>query len=224
MRHRRGRERVRRDLRQEILDFIVRWYRDERTYPTVREIQEGLKISSPSVVDYHLRRLEEAGVITRISRQSRGIRLRDGLENLIAEDHLIPIPLLGPIAAGEPIPDPAAEPIAWLRVPREWLPAGDGWFALRVQGNSMIDALVRDGDLIIVKPTPQVEAGEMAVVWLADRQETTLKHVYPEGDYVRLQPAHPAMPPLRVPAAVVRIQGRVVQVIRNPNGFSGPMR
>ncbi|MCS6964795.1 transcriptional repressor LexA [Thermoflexus sp.] len=216
------RSRIRRDLRQEILAFIVRWYQQERTYPTVREIQKGLKISSPSVVDYHLRRLEEEGLIVRVGRRSRGIRLRRWPDGLAPEADLIPIPFLGSIAAGEPIPNPGATPLAWIRIPRLWLVDGNGLFALRVQGNSMVDALVGDGDLIIVKPIPQVEEGEMAVVWLADRHETTLKRVYREGDRIRLQPAHPAMTPLYVPAEVVHIQGKVVQVLRNLNGIPLP--
>ncbi len=213
----------RRNLRQEILTFIARWYHREKTYPTVREIQKGLKISSPSVVDYHLRRLEEEGLIARVGRRSRGIRLRHWPDGLAPDGDLIPIPFLGPIAAGDPIPHPSAEPLAWIRVPRLWLASGNDLFALRVQGSSMIDALVGDGDLIIVKPTSEVEDGEMAVVWLMDRHETTLKYVYREGDHIRLQPAHPAMSPLYVPAEVVQIQGRVVQVLRNLNGLPLPV-
>ncbi len=210
--------RVRRDLRREILEFIIRWHQRERTYPTVREIQKGLGISSPSVVAYHLHRLEEEGLIERVGRRSRGIRLRRGPGGWPLNDDLVAIPFLGPIAAGEPIPNPHAEPIGRVRIPQAWLGDRDGLFALQVQGNSMTDALVGDGDLIIVKPTPRVENGEMAVVWLADRQETTLKRVYIEGDRVRLQPAHPTMAPIEVPAESVRIQGKVIQVVRHLDG------
>lgn len=220
---RRHRSRVRRDLRQEILAFIARWYRQERTSPTVREIQRGLKISSPSVVDYHLRRLEEEGLIARMGRRSRGIRLRRWPDGMAPEEDLIPIPFLGPIAAGEPIPNPNTEPLAWIRIPRTWLVDDNGLFALRIHGDSMIDALVGNGDVIIVKPTPEVEDGEMAVVWLTDHHETTLKRVYREKDRVRLQPAHPAMSPLDVPAEVIQIHGKVIQVLRNLNGISLPM-
>ncbi|HXF68718.1 MAG TPA: transcriptional repressor LexA [Thermoflexus sp.] len=219
----RRRARVRRDLRNEILSFIARWYQQERTYPTVREIQKGLKISSPSVVDYHLRRLEEGGLIGRVGRRARGIRLRHWPDGLPPPDDLIPIPFLGPIAAGQPIPNPNTEPIAWIRIPRTWLGDPADLFALRVQGNSMIDALVKDGDWIIVKPVQQVKNGEMAVVWLLDRHETTLKHFYLEEDRVRLQPAHPTMAPLYVPAEVVQIQGKVVHILRNLNGFPPPI-
>ncbi|MCS7251829.1 MAG: transcriptional repressor LexA [Anaerolineae bacterium] len=211
----------RRDLRREILSFIARWYQAERAYPTIREIQKGLKISSPSVVNYHLRCLEEEGLILRIGRRSRGIRLRRWPDSLTMdmEENTISIPLLGSIAAGDPIPDPSSHPLAWIRIPQRWLVDGNGLFALRVQGNSMVDAMVGDGDLIIVKTIPQVEEGEMAVIWLADRHETTLKRVYREGDRIRLQPAHPAMPPMYVPAEVVQIQGKVLHVLRNLNGI-----
>jgi len=221
---RRGRRaRGRRDLRREILAFIAQWHQRERTYPTVREIQEGLGISSPSVVDYHLRRLEEAGYIVRVGRQARGIRLRHGPDGHAPEEDLIPIPFLGTIAAGEPIPRPDTTPLAWIRIPRPWLADGTDLFALRVRGDSMADALVGDGDLILVKPVPEVQDGEMAVVWLADRHETTLKRVYREGDRIRLQPAHPTMDPLYVPAEAVQIQGQVVQVLRSLNGVPFPM-
>ncbi len=217
------RSRVRRDLRQEILNFVAKWQRQERTWPTIREIQKGLRISSPSVVAYHLRRLEEEEFIERVGRRSRGIRLRRWPDGLAPEAELIPIPFLGSIAAGEPIPQPSAEPRGWIRIPQPWLADGDDLFALRVQGDSMVDALVGDGDLIIVKSTPSVEDGEMAVVWLADRHATTLKRVYREGNLVRLQPANPTMSPLYVPAEVVQIQGKVVQVLRSLNGVPFPM-
>ncbi|WP_376788781.1 transcriptional repressor LexA [Thermoflexus sp.] len=220
---RRRRSRIRRNLRQEILHFIARWYQQERTYPTVREIQRGLKISSPSVVDYHLRQLEKEGLIVRVGRRSRGIRLRQWPDGLAPVEDMILIPFMGSIAAGEPIPHPDAEPHAWIRIPRPWLAHGNGLFALQVRGNSMIDALIGDGDLIIVQPTPEVRDGEMAVIWLTDRHETALKYVYREGDRVRLQSAHPIMSPFDVPAEVVQIQGKVVQVLRSLNGIPLPL-
>ncbi len=221
----RQRSRARRDLRTEIFRFIARWHRAQGTSPTVREIQKGLQISSPSVVHYHLRQLEEAGLVQRLDRRSRGLRLRQWPDGLAPSEDLIPLPLMGSIAAGDPLPDPNAEPQGWIPIPRIWLPGSDGLFALRVRGDSMIDALVRDGDLIVVKPAAQVENGEMAVVWLRDRHATTLKHVYyePERRRIRLQPAHPSMKPLVLPEKDVQIQGKVIQVFRNLNGTSFPI-
>jgi repressor LexA len=132
---------------------------------------------------------------------------------------------MGFIAAGDPIPNPDAEPQGWILIPRLWLLETDGLFVLRVRRDSMIDALVRDGDLIVVKHAARVENGEMAVVWLRDRHATTLKHVYyePERRRIRLQPAHPSMKPLVLPEKDVQIQGKVIQVFRNLNGTSFPI-
>jgi len=222
---RRRRVQARRDLRREIYRFIVRWHREQGTYPTVREIQKGLRISSTSLVHYHLRRLEEAGLVQRFDRRSRGIRIRQWPDGLAPQEDRISLPFMGSIAAGDPLPDPAAEPQGWIPVLRTWLPDEDGLFVLRVRGDSMIDALVRDGDLIVVKPAARVENGEMAVVWLRDRQATTLKHVYYEPDQrrIRLQPAHPSMKPLVLPEEDVQIQGKVLQVFRNLNGIPFPI-
>ncbi|WP_448601375.1 transcriptional repressor LexA [Thermoflexus hugenholtzii] len=220
----RRRVQARRGLRMEIYRFIARWHREQGTYPTVREIQKGLRISSTSLVHYHLRRLEEAGLVQRFDRRSRGIRLRQWPDGLRPQEDLISVPFMGFIAAGDPIPDPDAEPQGWIPIPRLWLLETDGLFVLRVRGDSMIDALVRDGDLIVVKPAAWVENGEMAVVWLRDRQATTLKHVYYEPDQrrIRLQPAHPLMQPLVLPEEDVQIQGKVIQVLRNLNGAPLP--
>lgn len=212
------RERARRDLRREILACIARWYRERGVYPTVREIQAELRVSSPSVVDYHLRRLEEAGIIRREGRRSRGIRLLQWPDGEPLPYGLRRIPLVGAIAAGHPLPAPTGDPAGWLLLPETWLPPGEDFFALQVQGTSMLDALIGDGDLLIVKPVPQVENGQMAVVWLSDRQEVALKYVYCTGDRVLLKSAHPAFPPFEVPAAAVQIRGQVIQVVRRLDG------
>ncbi len=199
-----------------IRDFI--W---ERGYPpTVRDIARELGISSTSVVDYHLRRLERAGWIERDPRSSRGIRLTAAGARGLGLGEIISIPLLGDIAAGEPIPIPSSDfsllgVEETIELTRSLVGDPQDLYALRVRGNSMIDAMIHDGDIVIMRPTPSVENGEMAAVWLEDREEITLKRVYREGERVRLQPANPMMAPIYVDdPRQVKIQGKVVMVIR----------
>lgn len=196
---------------QRILEFL-REYLDENGYPpTVREIGAAIGVKSTSLVSYYLRRLEEEGQIARDPAVSRGLRLVD--EEV---EETVSIPMMGTIVAGEPIASealPDEDPIELHRalVGRKV----DELFALKVQGNSMIDALINSGDTVILRQQQRVENGEMAAVWLDDPGETTLKKVYYEGDnQVRLQPANPTMDPLYVPADNVRIQGKVVMVLR----------
>ncbi len=200
-----------------ILDFIQKFIADYGYPPTVREIGEATNISSTSVVDYNLKALERLGLIRRDREVSRGIDLlvdpiRQALGNLVR------VPVLGVIAAGEPIPVPdenTAYADEVLELTRDILLGyGDELYALRVQGNSMIDALVKDGDIVIMRPQRMVENGEMAAVWLKERQETTLKRFYREGPMVRLQPANPTLKPIFVPAQQVEVQGKVVAVLR----------
>lgn len=199
-----------------IRDFI-----QERGYPpTVRDIARELGISSTSVVDYHLKRLERAGWIERDPRSSRGIRLTGAGARGLGLGEIISVPLLGDIAAGEPIPVPSSDfsllgVEETVELTRSIVGDPRDLYALRVRGNSMIDAMIHDGDIVIMRPTPSVENGEMAAVWLEDREETTLKRVYWEGGRVRLQPANPTMAPIYVDdPRQVKIQGKVVMVIR----------
>jgi len=211
-------DKIRLSARQaRILDFIQKFIADYGYPPTVREIGEATNISSTSVVDYNLKALERLGLIRRDHEVSRGIDLlvdpiRQALGNLVR------VPVLGVIAAGEPIPVPdenTAYADEVLELTRDILLGyGDELYALRVQGNSMIDALVKDGDIVIMRPQRMVENGEMAAIWLKERQETTLKRFYREGPMVRLQPANPTLKPIFVPAQQVEVQGKVVAVLR----------
>ncbi len=200
-----------------ILEFIQRFLADYGYPPTVREIGEATGISSTSVVDYNLKVLERKGIIRRDRDISRGIDLLvDPVRRAL--DNLVRVPVLGVIAAGEPIPVPdenTAYADEVLELTRDILLGyGDDLYALRIQGNSMIDALVKDGDIVIMRAQQAVENGEMAAIWLKERQETTLKRFYREGPMVRLQPANPTMKPLFVPAQQVEVQGKVVAVVR----------
>ncbi len=199
--------------RQEaILRFIARFL-DENGYPpSIRDIGGAVGISSTSVVNYNLNVLEREGYIARDREVSRGLKLvgqgRD-------REHLISVPLLGRIAAGDPIPVPGdVVPEEHLELARGILRDEEEIYALQVQGESMIDALINDGDVVIMKHQKVADNGDMVAVWLRDKEETTLKKIYHEGDRVRLQPANPTMEPIYVNPASVEIQGKVVMVIR----------
>jgi repressor LexA len=200
-----------------IVEFI-REFIDEHDYPpSIRQIQEACNISSTSVVDYNLRILERNGYIRRDREVSRAIEL---LEPGGRRPRVVPVPIIGTIAAGQPIPVPSADtwqtfdPDETLEVPPDMVSGGENVYALRVKGNSMIDALVNDGDIVIMEPAPAARNGDMVAAWLKREQEATLKHLYREGSRVRLQPANEAMQPIYTEADNVEVQGRVIGAIR----------
>jgi repressor LexA len=203
---------------QDIMSFIQEFIMDHRYPPTVRDIQRGCEISSTSVVDYNLRRLQKLGYLKREPDVSRGIELiGEGLRGM--REDIVSIPIMGSIAAGEPLHVPDASGSVDGGFDRIDLPAslaGDkpDLFALRVKGTSMIDALVADGDLVIIEPASDASDGEMVAAWLDELEETTLKRFYLEGDTVRLQPENESMSPLRVPASEISVRGKVVGVVR----------
>ncbi|HJO81054.1 MAG: transcriptional repressor LexA [SAR202 cluster bacterium] len=203
---------------EQILQFIRDFMDDHRYPPTVRDIQGGCNISSTSVVDYNLHKLEERGYMRREREVSRGIELV-GEGRPDARDDIVSVPVMGNIAAGElmHVPDAAGnvdENYDSVELPSSMAGAGSDAFALRVKGTSMIDALVADGDLVVLRPATQANNGEMVAAWVESLEETTLKRFYLEGDMVRLQPANETMPPILVPAKDVSVRGRVVGVIR----------
>ena len=202
------------EKQQRILDFVQEFL-DEHDYPpSIRDIQNGCNISSTSVVDYNLKRLEEKGLIRRDREVSRAIELLNGQGE--RRRRTIAVPLLGRIAAGIPIPahpDQAA-PEELVELTEEQARGRNNLYALRVQGTSMIDALINDGDIVVLEPREVAEPGEMVAAWIEDRAETTLKRWYPEGAKVRLQPMNSTMEPIYEDATNVRVQGRVVATIR----------
>ncbi len=201
---------------QKILDYIQQHVERIGYPPTVREIGEAVGITSTSHVTYYLNQLEEQGYIARENRVSRGIRVLEAEEEPVAEvRETLSVPYLGYIGASQPI---AYEPLAGdetVELSQALLGRDvSDLFALTVQGDSMIDALINDGDLIILRDQEEVNNGELAAVWIEDPGETTLKKYYREGNQVRLQPANPTMDPIYVPANNVHVQGKVVMVIR----------
>ncbi|MBN2462016.1 MAG: repressor LexA [Dehalococcoidia bacterium] len=199
------------ETRQRILKFI-RGFIEERGYaPTVRDILKGCNISSTAVVQHHLNILEREGHIHRDPEIFRSIQLLD-------RKNVVKVPLLGSIAAGEPIPVPDLgtwknEAIDTLELTDE-LTQGKEVYALKVKGFSMIDALIDDGDIVLIEATNTADDGDMVAVWLKDKQEVTLKRLFQEQQMIRLQPSNAQMEPLYVNPKNVEVQGRVVGVIR----------
>jgi len=197
-----------------ILAFLRR-FREEKDYPpTIRDILRGCGISSTSVVDYNLKVLEREGHIRRDREVSRGIELL-GRERR----RMVMVPVIGNIAAGEPIPVPTSdtwemEPLDAVEVSSELTRDRDNVYALRVKGTSMIDALINDGDLVLMQQAATAEDGEMVAAWLKAEGETTLKKLYRERGRIRLQPANSEMKPVYAAPENVEVQGKVVGVIR----------
>lgn len=211
-------------LRQrKILSFIQDFQAEKGYLPSLREILRGCNISSTSVVDYNLQRLEEMGYMKREKKISRGI-------GLVKSDFLTAfnsIPLAGMIAAGQPIPVPASD--TWdsistaerIEVPEDLVDKRENLYALRVKGNSMIDALVGDGDIVIIQPVSAVENGDMVAAWLKEEKEVTLKKIYyiegkgrSSDGKIRLQPANPRYHPILTSPDNIEVQGKVVAVLR----------
>lgn len=205
------------ERQRKILDFVKTFTLANGYPPTIREIGKAVNISSTSVVNYNLDALQRAGLINRDRTVSRGIRLADGLNGLTGmASHLVKVPLLGRIAAGEPLRvfTDGVDTDDQVEVPRDMVSGQDNIFALEVQGYSMIDALINDGDIVIFRETRTANNGEMVAAWLPEQEETTLKRFYHEGKKVRLQPENQTMDPIYVDADKVEVHGRVVAVLR----------
>jgi repressor LexA len=203
------------ERQRRILEFIKSFALDNGYPPTIREIGEAVDISSTSVVNYNLNALQKEGYIVRDRTVSRGIRLRESLNELRAAADLIQVPLLGRIAAGIPIPVPedafAGEVI---ELTRDVVPAGNDIYALQVRGDSMVDAFINDGDVVVMRYQEVAHDGDMVAAWLVNEEETTLKRYFHEGNRIRLQPENSQMQPIYVTPDNLQIQGKVLAVIR----------
>ena len=205
------------DKQERILAFIGAFLEEHDYPPSIRDIQAGCGISSTSVVDYNLKALEAQNLIRRDREVSRAIQL---VESSRRGNGTVAVPVLGTIAAGQPLPLSDVEGLdargaeETVSVTREMLRGRAHVFALRVRGTSMIDALVNDGDIILLQPTDSVDDGEMAAVYLNSSNETSFKRVFREGPQVRLQPENATMEPLYAAANDVTVQGRFVGVVR----------
>lgn len=213
------------DRHKKILEVLEHYTNNVGYPPSIREIGREADISSTSVVNYYLDQLEEKGYIERDRRVSRGMRLIKTASGKVkaAVDEILNIPLAGLIGAGIVIQPPESgfgvfAPEDFVEVARGMLPEREKnaqLYALKVQGESMIDAMVDDGDIVIMKPAQEARNGEMVAIRLADSDQTTLKYFYRENGGVRLQPANPTMDPIIIDdASSVEVQGKVVLVIR----------
>ncbi len=199
--------------RESILAFIQKFKVGKDYAPTVREIAGHCGIRSTSVVQYHLNKLEEAGLITREKEKFRSISIPGEIRQLVE------IPILGTISAGRPIWVPSAD--RWssltertIEVSPEITKGKRDVFALEVKGNSMVDAMIADSDIVVMEQTADIKNGDVVACWLRNEQEVTLKKIYYENEKVRLQPCNPYMMPLYYDASNVEAQGKVIAVIR----------
>ena len=203
------------DRQQRMLVFIRDYLTGHGYPPSNREIGHATGISSTSVVDYNLRRLERKGHLICDPKVSRGIKLSADvpLAALSAYD----APIVGRIAAGEPI-EALENPDEIIRLTPDL--AQEGCYVLKVRGTSMIEDLIADGDLVVVKPQPTAQNGDI-VVAIVDDNQATLKRFYREpgkgaggAERIRLQPANSEMEPIYRPSNQVEVRGKVVTVIR----------
>jgi repressor LexA len=222
------------DRQRFMLSFIGDYIREHGYAPSIREIKGEVERAglvrtasgntSTSVVDYNLRALEDGGYIRRDRNKSRAIELVDNNGRSRNRQPMFMIPVApSPIAAGSPIP--VLEDIRMgaatddqVEVTGDFLGRHaahvDRLYALRVKGTSMIDALINDGDLVILEAQETAENGQTVAAWLKAEQEATLKRFYLEDGHVRLQPANSTMQPIFTEPDNIEIKGRVVGVIR----------
>ena len=198
---------------KEVLDYLVAFETKHGYAPSFEEIGKGLKLTSLATVHKHVTTLERKGFIRRGYNQSRSIevmQLPKPVREQVIQRQAIELPLAGRIAAGQPLE--AVED-------RETISLGDfarggNSFVLQVKGNSMVEDHILDGDFIVVEQTQVANPGEI-VVALVGGGEATLKRFYREsGGKIRLHPANSEMQPIVVPASEVKIQGRVIGVLR----------
>ncbi len=193
---------------KEILDHIESFIGKNGYAPSFEEIADAFGYSSLATVHEHLSNLERKGYIRKAYNESRSIELIGAAFG----SKVVELPLLGAVAAGLPIE--AIEQQETLSVPPDMVQSGRENFVLRVEGESMIDEQIRDGDYIVVSSQETAEDGQM-VVALVGGDSATVKKLYREPDgRIRLQPANPSMAPIIEDASNVQIQGVVVGVIR----------
>jgi len=212
------------DRQQMIMSFIENFIEEHDYPPTIRDIQNGCNISSTSVVAYNLDKLKDGGQLNRHSEVSRGLSLASTGSNSnkfkSTEIDSVAVPLLGTIAAGSPFPMPEND--TWsdlsgselIDLPQAIVGPGDNVYALKVRGESMIDALISDGDLVIMEQTSSVRNGQMAAVRIKSENTTTLKNFYSEGPRIRLEPANSQMNAMTFPSDDVEVLSKVVAVWR----------
>ncbi len=197
---------------RQVYDYISRFVSERGYSPSFEEIGEGLGLSSLATVHKHISNLEKKGLLTRDYNRSRSIDLlppKGRLKQSMAVNTAVVLPLMGRIAAGQPIQaieNPETISLADFVQSKEV-------FVLQVRGDSMQDEAILDGDYVLVEKSKTAHNGDI-VVAIVDRDDATLKRFYREGDSIRLQPSNVNMKPIVVHASAVEIQGRVIGVLR----------
>lgn len=197
---------------KQIVDFLNQYIQKFGTSPTLREIADALGVSSLATVHEHLGALEKKGVIKRYKGAVRGIELLD--EHLAEVTEGIELSVRGMIAAGQPI-QPMSDPDASVRVSPSMVSGKKRSYVLKVNGDSMVEEGILDGDYVVVEEREEVEDGDI-VVALLENGLATLKKIFREKTRVRLEPANSSMKPIY--AKNVQIQGQVVGLIRKFQG------
>jgi repressor LexA len=199
---------------QEIFDFIRRYSAKYGYPPTVRDIGKAVGLASSSTVHAHLSNLEKIGLLRRDPSKPRAIELLDrAVGNAVDSVRSIvrpeALPLLGAVAAGQPV---LAEENVEEYIPVPQIAGGeDGEYLLRVRGDSMKDAGIIEGDLVVVRPQDTAQEGDIVVALLGE--EATVKRFFRESDHIRLQPENETMEPIR--SKEVKVLGRVVGLLRS---------
>jgi repressor LexA len=200
-----------------IVAFIEHYQQLHHRSPSYEEIGMAVGITSKDHVSRDLKRLQDQGYLSFTPRVGRSIVLLKNSEGRRGgSPSAIPLPIVGTIQACRPIPNPGAEvpPLDWVTIGRELIADESDAYVLRVEGDSMVDALVNDGDLVVLKPRHQAQNGEMVAVWHKPARALSLKYYFRENGHVRLQPANPTLPPLHVNPHEVEIQGQVLAIVR----------
>ena len=198
---------------KKVLAFLKEFLREKGYPPTLRQIASQFGLKGPKAPQKTLLILEKKGLIKRDHRVSRGIEILDSLPFIVSQPgQTLPVPIVGTVRAGEPIL--AVENIeGYINLDRTFVSSEDV-FLLRVQGDSMIDAHIQDGDFALVKPQPNAENGEIVVALIED--EATIKRIFQKGDLIRLEPANPYIEPLVVKKGEkkVAIVGKLIGIFR----------
>ncbi len=178
---------------EDILDYIKKYIVAHGFPPTIREIGAALDLSSPATIHAHLANLEKKGFIKKQDSKNRTLELLVDNEYDVKDDLTLEVPLLGKITAGNPI-EAIEHPDEFFPIPSYLIPKGKDVFTLNVNGESMINAGILDGDIVIVEKANTARNGQI-VVAMTDENEVTLKTFYKESDHIRLQPENDSMEP-----------------------------
>jgi len=197
------------DKQQKILAFVNEYMHEYGYPPSIREICKGVGLSSTSTVHAHLETLKKNGILEKANAKSRSLRLKNPIDEVVSENDIVNVPVIGKVAAGSPIF--ATENLErTFPIPADFVGTSSQTFMLKVKGESMIEAGILDGDYIIVKQQAVANNGEIVVALIED--EATVKTFYKEKDCIRLQPENSSMEPIIVKEAA--ILGKVVGLIR----------